>query len=185
VRHLLLSSAISLSLATAASAAPAPQESWGRAGISSAQYRQDAIDCAVEGYYLDIANTEDAKAFVTASRRLDSLPMGVSAVGTTGSGGISPSGDNSVQVAANFAATQQHIIDSIHPGERFQHIKKMQLSTSEQCLTKRGYSKFRLTDAQRHRLRKLKFGSDERRAYLYSLASNASVLQTQATVAQP
>jgi len=31
----------------------------------------------------------------------------------------------------------------------------------------------------------LKFGSDERRAYLYSLASNASVLQSQAVIAQP
>lgn len=185
MRHLLIASAISVMFAATAAAAPAPQESWGRAGVSFAQYRQDAIDCATTGYYLDIANTDDAKAFVTASRQLDSLPMGASAVGTTGSGSTGPAGDNSVDVIADFAGTQQHIIDSVHPGQRFQSIKKMQVSTTEQCLSKRGYSKFRLTDDQRHRLRKLKFGSDERRAYLYSLASNASVLQTQAAVAQP
>ena len=185
MRHLFVASAISFGFAVAASAAPAPQESWGRAGVSFAQYRQDAIDCATAGYYLDIANTDDAKAFVTASRQLDSLPMGASAVSTTGSGSTGPAGDNSVDVIAGFAETQQHIIDSVHPDQRFQNIEQMQVSTSEQCLTKRGYSKLRLTDDQRHRLRKLKFGSDERRAYLYSLASNASVLQTQAAVAQP
>ena len=185
MRHVFVASALTISFAAASSAAPAPQESWGRAGVSFAQYRQDAIDCATQGYYLDIANTDDAKAFVTASRQLDSLPMGASAVSTAGSGSTGPAGDNSVDVIANFAGTQQHIIDSVHPGQRFQSIKKMQLSATDQCLTKRGYSKFRLTDDQRHRLRKLKFGSDERRAYLYSLASNATVLQSQAVVAQP
>ena len=185
MRHLIVASAISFALAAVASAAPAPQESWGRAGVSFVQYRKDAIDCAIQGYYLDIANTDDARAFVQASRRLDALPMGAASVSTTGSGSTGPAGDNSVNVIADFAGTQQHIIESVRPDQRFRSIKRMQLSTTDQCLTRRGYSKFRLTDDQRHRLRKLKFGSDERRAYLYSLASNASVLQSQAVVAQP
>jgi len=185
MRHLIGLSFIAVSLAASANAAPAPQESWGKSGVTLAQYRQDAIDCASLGYYLDIASTDDAKAFVTASRRLDSLPMGATAVSTTGSGSTGPSGDNSAQAMADFAGVQQHIIDSVHPDARFRSIKKLQLSTTEQCLTKRGYSKFWLTDDQRRRLRKLKFGSDERRAYLHSLASNSVVLRKQAAVVQP
>ena len=184
VRHLLGLSVVAISLAASASAAPAPEESWGRAGVTFAQYRQDASDCATAGYYLDIANTDDAKAFVNASRRLDALPMGATAVSTTGSGSTGPSGDNSVQAIADFAGVQQHIIASVHPDARFRSIKGMQLSATAQCLAKRGYSKFRLTADQRHDLRRLKFGSDQRRAYLYRLASNPGVLQTQA-VAQP
>src|SRR4051794_12285951 len=56
---------------TSAAAAPVPQQSWGKAGISFDQYRQDAIECGREGYYLDISQTADAKELVRASRRLD------------------------------------------------------------------------------------------------------------------
>ena len=103
MRHLIGLPFLAVSLAASANAAPAPQESWGKSGVTLAQYRQDAIDCASLGYYLDIASTDDAKAFVTASRRLDSLPMGATAVSTTGSGSTGPSGDNSVQAMADFA----------------------------------------------------------------------------------
>jgi hypothetical protein len=83
-----------------------------------------------------------------------------------------------------YADQQQHIVDSIRPGERFKSIKKMLVSATEQCLIDRGYSKFELTDEQRHELKKLKAGSDRRRAYLYSLASNPEILASQKT-AQP
>lgn len=172
-------------IAAGATAAPAPQESWGKPGISFAQYRQDALDCGKQGYLLDISKTEDAKEFVRASRELNSLPMGTFAPGTTTANDRGPSGTNSVEVMARFAGDQQHIIESVRPGERFHHIKKMQISEVQQCLMHRGYSRFRLTDEQRHLLRKLKFGSDERRAYLYSLASNPAVLQGQKLDPQP
>ena len=60
-------------LASASFAAPAPQESWGKVGISLAQYRQDALECGLKGHYTDVSNTQDAKELVTASRRLDNL----------------------------------------------------------------------------------------------------------------
>jgi hypothetical protein len=59
------------------------------------------------------------------------------------------------------------------------------VAQDEQCLMQRGYSKFRLTDEQRKRLSKLRAGSDERRAYLYGLASDPAVLQSQKAAAQP
>ena len=162
-------------------AAPAPQDSWGKAGVSLAQYRQDAVDCAIQGYNLDISKTDDAKEFVRASRELENVPGGMT-ITTTGAG---TSNASSVADIVDWSDIQQHIVASARPEERFKHIKQMQIATTDQCLTQRGYSKFQLTDEQRHQLSKLKFGSDERREYLYRLASNPTVLQSQAAAVQP
>lgn len=162
-------------------AAPAPQESWGKAGISLAQYRQDALDCGKAGYTLDISRTDDAQQFVRASRELNNLP-GPSITQTVGTG---PGAPSAVDVTVNYANIQQHIIERIRPEARFKHIKQMQLGKTDECLVQRGYSKFRLTDEQRRRLEHLKFGSDERRAYLYGLASDPAVLAAQRAPAQP
>ena len=86
---------------------------------------------------------------------------------------------------ARFADQQQHIVSSVRPEQRFHNIKRMLVDQTSQCLASRGYSKFRLTDEQRHQLRKLKFGSEERRMYLYNLASNPAILQTQGVAANP
>ena len=166
--------------AGAAAAAPAPEDSWGKAGVSFQQYHQDAVDCAAEGYFLDISKTQDAQQFVDASRKLNNLP-GPSIYQTVGTG---PGSTSSVDVTASFANIQQHIIESVRPEERFKNIKQMQLAKTEQCLLSRGYAKFRLTDDQRATLRHLKFGSEKRRQYLYSLASNPSVLASQKAAPQ-
>jgi hypothetical protein len=164
------------------SAAPAPLDSWGKAGVSLNQYRQDAVECASEGYNLDISKTADAQAFVRASHQLENLPGGgnIQVTATPGS----PE-NNSVNAMLDFSDAEQHIIDSVHPEQRFRNIKKMQMAKVDECLAQRGYSKFRLSDEQRHRLSKLKFGSDERRDYLYSLASNPAILASQKAPAQP
>jgi hypothetical protein len=180
MRHLFALSLSAVVVSTVAAAAPAPEESWGKAGVSLARYRQDAIDCAVQGYALDISNSQDAKEFVRASRELDNIPGGVI---TTTNAGVP--GANSVNVMSDWAGMQQHIIDSIRPDERFKSIKQMQVAATDRCLVSRGYSKFRLTEEQRRRLRKLKFGSDERRVYLYRLASSPVVLTTQRAPAEP
>jgi hypothetical protein len=90
----------------------------------------------------------------------------------------------SSQITA-YAAQQQHIVEGVRPDERFKSIKKTLESSAEQCLMRRGYSKFDLTDEQRKALRKLKAGSNQRRAYLYSLASDPAVLQNQKGAGQP
>ena len=165
--------------ATPATAAPAPKDSWGKVGITFDQYRQDAVECGREGYYLDISETNDAKEFVKASQQLDTL-NGMTSPTTNNlnpNGQVSP---NSVDQAARFAVTQQHIIDSVRPDQRFRNIKQTLQSTTDNCLIRRGYSKFALTDAQRHQIKKLKVGSDARHAYLFRLASDPAILSAQA-----
>ena len=184
MRRLLMVSLL-LVPASAAISAPAPQESWGKAGISPAQYRQDALECGLQGHYLDISKTDDARAFVKASRQLDTITTGASAPTTTGASATGPNSTDSVDQAVRYAQQQQHIVDSVHPEQRFRNIKQTLLAKDDQCLMQRGYSKFRLTDDQRRRLSKLKAGSDGRRAYLYSLASNPAVLQSQSVSGKP
>ena len=59
-------------------------------------------------------------------------------------------------------------------------LKQGMVAVVEDCLKGRGYVQFRLTDEQREMLSRLDRGSDARREYLYSLASNAEVLDAQA-----
>ena len=173
-----------VAVASPAVSAPAPTESWGKAGITMAQYRQDALECGLKGYYTDISKTQDAKEFVRASRELDTVTAGAMGPSTTGSNSTGPASTDSLDQAARYADIQQHIVEGVRPDERFRSIKTTLLSNDQQCLAQRGYSRFVLTQNQRAALRKLKAGSDERRAYLYSLASNPIVLQSQRAAAQ-
>jgi hypothetical protein len=176
---------LTLMLPVSAIAAPAPVQSWGKAGVSLTQYRQDALECGLQGHYTDISKTDDAKAFVTASHQLDAVTTGASAPSTTGASGPGPEMTDSIDQAVRYANQQQHIVDSVHPEQRFHNLKRTLVAKDEQCLIQRGYSRFRLTDEQRHRLRKLKFGSEERRAYLFELARDPAVLQSQGVAANP
>lgn len=162
--------------------APAPQDSWGKAGVSLAQYRQDSLECGLKGHYTDVANTQDAKELVRASRRLDNL-QNTFAPNTTGSSGSGPVSTDVTGQMGQYAAIQQHVVDSARPELRFRNIKKALEASTAECLVQRGYSKFTLTDDQRRTLRKLKPGSDQRRAYLHALASNPLVLQSQRSAA--
>ena len=185
MRRLFAFSLSSALIATSAAAATAPKESWGKAGVSLAQYRQDALDCGLQGYYTDISKTDDAQAFVKASKQLDAITTGGMAPMRTGSSGTGPDTTDSIDQALRYADQQEHIIQGIRPEERFKNIKATLVTNAQQCLQKRGYSKFELTADQQKRLRKLKAGSDERRAYLYSLATDPAVLQSQKAAGQP
>jgi hypothetical protein len=186
MRGLFMIPLLALMLPDSANSAPAPEESWGKAGVSLAQYRQDALDCALKGHYLDISRSDDARAFVKASSQLDAITTGASAPTVAGASGMgSTTTDSSVDQMVEYANQQQHIVDSVRPEHRFHSIKRMLVDRTAQCLTSRGYSKFRLTDEQRHQLRKLKFGSEQRRVYLYNLGSNPVVLQSQGVAANP
>jgi hypothetical protein len=122
---------------------------------------------------------------VNASRQLNTI-QGTFAPNTAGA---SPSGPAPTDVAnqmGQYAATQQHIVDNARPELRYRNIKHTLEATTADCLVQRGYSKFTLTDEQRRALRRLKPGSDQRRAYLHALASDPLVLQSRrSTSPQP
>ena len=167
---------------------PRRRKAGAKAGITLAQYRQDALECGLKGYYTDISKTEDAKAVrQSASRQLDAMTTG--AIGadarpeSNGTGPTRPTTRSSWP--RNMPTSQQHIVESVRPDERMQEHQEDADRQRPAVPGRRGYSKFVLTDDQRRALRKLKAGSDPRRAYLYNLASNPAVLQSQKAPAQP
>jgi hypothetical protein len=156
-----------------AAAEPRPFDSWGRAGVAYETYRNDSLECGLVGYYADVSQTEEAQAFVTATRRLeDSDNSNYAAPGASAAQAM----DAMVVQARQY----EQIRRSIRPEQKMRALKNGMEAVVEDCLKDRGYVHFRLTEAQRETLSHLDSGSEERREYLYRLASNADVLDAQA-----
>ena len=164
--------ALIATLAAPALSAPRPQESWGLAGVDLETYRTDAIECASIAYYADISDTDHARAFVSASKRLE-------ATDDTSLGQANATAADDMTRMVNAAAQQQRIVDGVRAEKRMRELEAGLQAILEDCLKERGYVKFRLTEEQRKWLGTLKKGSEERRRYLHSLASNETVLETQ------
>src|SRR6186713_1615043 len=70
----VLLGALAIALAAAPAAAePLPVDSWGRAGVAYETYRNDSLECGLLGYNADVSQTEQAQAFVTATRRFEAI----------------------------------------------------------------------------------------------------------------
>lgn len=152
---------LAAALPVTAIAAPAPQLSWGKAGVSLATYRADSIGCAMRAYYSDVSNTDGAKNFVQGSRLLDTY------AGAPGD-------------PMENARMMGTIVQGTHVDASLKDVKQYQLDLDAKCLLDHGYHRFRLTDDQRKHLEKLKVGSDARHAYLHRLAADPDILQAQA-----
>ncbi|KRA82773.1 hypothetical protein [Altererythrobacter sp. Root672] len=159
--HLALAATIALGLASPALSAPKPEESWGRAGVDFETYRADSVECAELAYYADVSDTEQAKALVIGTRRLEAADR------------------TSSDFIAQANAYAQ-INNSVRAPERIEELREAMQSIVDRCLTERGYVKFRLTEDQREHLGMLRSGSDERHHYLHSIASNSAALESQA-----
>ena len=129
------------------------QNSWGKAGVSLEQYWIDSAECAHMAAETDLEGTPPADALVVASRRMDNFYN-----------------YDDVANALRLAALE-------YQWRRAAEIMEAEL---EGCLMERGYVKFRLTDEQNRKLKKLRVGTLERRQYLHSLASDPDVLAAQA-----
>jgi hypothetical protein len=169
--------------ATAAAAAPAPETSWGKAGVSLQDYRLDATRCLGLVEHLDLVGTEPANALVQGTRRIDNI---YAQAGGEFSGAGAPVGqDGPAGQAAASTAVQpgsqvMNVVEFTRPQHRINQVRDLMRVAMDACLTELGYRRFRLTDAQQERLRHLRYGRPERHAYLHSLASDPEVLRTQA-----
>jgi hypothetical protein len=159
--------------ATPAVAEPKPVDSWGRAGVDFDTYSNDALECGLLGHYADVSQTEQAQAFVGASRQME-------AIDNPNYVGASADAADAVARSTEQARRYEQARRSIRPERRMDELKQGMEGVVEDCLIERGYVQFRLTDEQRETLSHLDRGSDERRHYLHGLASNAAVLDAQA-----
>jgi hypothetical protein len=159
-------------LASAASARR-PAVSWGKPGVSYADYRADATACLRHAAGTDLAGTEPANALVLASRRMETIqtsdftPM----VG----GGFDP--------LITFANAMQMARIGARPDLRIRQARDILQGRLDQCLIDHGYRRFALTDDQRRQLNRFSLRQPERQVYLHSLASDPQVLASQAVAA--
>jgi hypothetical protein len=160
--------------ALSACAAPAGMTSWGKPGVSMADYRLDSGQCIIEASGGGPTQGSDASSKsgdsnqtsdTSGSRGGTNGPAGVS-----GGGAIVYSGSANPD-DANQAASQQ----------RAQELsaKRAQKLGLERCLASRGYRQFKLTPEQAAHLAKLPEGSAERRTYLHSIGSDPEVIKAQ------
>jgi hypothetical protein len=164
---------LALALGAPAAAAPRPVDSWGRAGVDYATYRNDSIECALLGHTADVSQTAQAQALVTATRRMEAVDN---------SNYVSPSASSSqaTDLMMTQAIRYQQIRRGVRPEKQIAELKQGLLHVVEDCLRERGYVRFRLTEEQRVALTKLRHGSEERHAFLHALAADPAVLEAQA-----
>src|SRR6478752_5768607 len=142
--------AIAVGLAgTPATATPLQVDSWGRAGVAYETYRNDSLECGLLGYNADVSQTEQAQAFVTATRQFEAIDNPNFSAG-------------SPDLAIEQARRYEQVRRSIRPEKRMDELKQGMVGVVEECLRERGYVQFRLTDEQRETLSHLDRGSEER-----------------------
>ncbi|WP_066724377.1 hypothetical protein [Sphingomonas pituitosa] len=155
-----------LLLPFAAAAADRPMLSWGKPGVTIETYRDDAVACGREGYYLDVSNTEAAKVFKQASSQLENNEASLSMGGDV---------DRAIQIANDSS----RIVERTRPAQRMKEVRTLLQDTVSSCLRARGYAQFQLTPEQQRHLRALRPGSPARHAYLHGLASDPAILAAQ------
>jgi len=155
----------------------APQVVWARAGVSYSQYRGDALECGMRGLASNIDDSKPVKTLARASSQLEAIDVSAQ----TGMGqGAGPTGQSDLAAdAANRANQEQRIITAARPDQQYAGIKTLMFQVVRRCMTDLGYAKIILTEKQRKDYDGIKGGAEARRAYIYTLASDPHVLETQ------
>ena len=178
--RILIALAATIGLAGAATAANAPQTSWGKAGVSFDDYRSDATFCLRVAAGTDLTGTEPANALVLASRRMATGQTNDYTPAVGGANGTGPSTVNSgFDPAIEAANRMQQERIAARPELRIRQARGILQLRLDHCLAGRGYHRFRLTDDQRRQLRHMPLRAPERQVYLHRLASDPQVLAAQ------
>lgn len=153
--------------------------SWGKPNVSYATYNADAQQCANRAFGVKVGmKTATAEALGVIQSAafysfFDSQNFYANRNSEAGNAAMVDAvrPDHVVFRTTNYQGLFEHAawVDIV---EQLQQVV-------DTCLLERGYQKFRLTDAQRDQLRRLKMGTAEREHYLHDLGSNAAVLATQ------
>ncbi|WP_066806715.1 hypothetical protein [Sphingomonas asaccharolytica] len=168
---------LSLQAGSANAKDAAPRVVWGKAGVSSELYHDDALACGMNGLASNIDNTKEVKTLARASQQLEGIDASAQAsIGTA----IGPTGQpDPVSGAENRAIQEQGIIAAARPDKQYAGIKETMFQVVRRCMIDRGYAKIVLTENQRKHYDGLKGGANARRAYIHELASDPHVLATQ------
>jgi hypothetical protein len=135
--------------------------SWGKAGVSYAQYRADAVECGNRAYGVEV----------------ELRPLGP--LGTGWQGIILPASVWTSLTPGRIPVYTTTYVEAYRHAARIDTINQLQ-AVVDSCLAERGYQRFRLTSAQMRALRRYDRGTEARQLYLHDLGSDAWILSTQA-----
>ena len=163
--HVRLATVTLLSLALVSAPAGAlnvkkRNESWGKPGVSFAQYRADALECANMTYGAPLT-----------IHPLPAMPTGYAGVA------LPPGLWLNLQPSHVMIYTTT-LVEGVKHATWMDVSEQLQV-VLDQCLIEKGYSRFRLTSDQMQRLDHLKKMSPERLQYLYQLGSDRNVVVQQ------
>jgi len=181
----ILLAASAIFCVSACSTSSGPATAWGKEGVSMLDYRTDGGQCAVYAATatpdFNGANTAGGvsgqNSQTPAASGLPNVPVGQGAGPNPGAAVPTSGGVYRESASPDFvqrAATQQQ--------QREMAIQRARTQMLKSCLTERGYKEFELTAEQRAHLATLPQGSDQRREYLYKLATDPQVLAKQPAV---
>ncbi|MFS0772639.1 hypothetical protein [Sphingomonas sp. 1P08PE] len=146
-------------------AAARPVYSWGKPGVSRADYDTDAVACSLTAASRDVSADSETHAYVQgfeALERENNMPP------------MARPDDDETQATRNVLLRRMY-----RPDRKVDALQAKLQDEVEECLAARGYTRFSLPHDQLRRLKKLRVGSIERRDYLFSLASSADIVAVQ------
>lgn len=187
----MLASFAAAALALAIAPLPDSVMSWGKPGVDFQTYRAEAMFCGRQGYYLDVSNTPEAKTLILATRQLETIDENgvpnsgnvefdnVPVAGTMLEGTLDMTYNPAIARSLEMAQRYGHTVQGARVDVQMKRVGERLQSTVDGCLTEHGYRRFRLTRDQQRQLGHLRPGSPERQAFLFGLATDPSVLETQ------
>jgi hypothetical protein len=163
--HVRLATVAALSLALVSTPAGALKvkkgnESWGKPGVTFAQYRADALECANLTYGAPIQLTP-----------LPPMPTGLFGVAL-------PNGEWLDLSPGHVKIYTTTLVEGVKHAAWMDVSEQLQ-KVLDTCLVEKGYTRFRLTAGQMQRLNHLKQTTPERQQFLYRLGSDAAVVVPQ------
>lgn len=152
-------------VATAAQADAADTYSWGRPGVSRDVFEGGSRDCMLKAARRDVAGDASTKRYVRGARVLDR------------EANVAPM----VPSDTIFAVTERQVLlrRMYKPDKQVDALQATLQAEVDECLVKTGYVRFALTPQQVRTLRRLAPGSEQRKAYLYTLGSDARIVAAQ------
>ncbi|PXA81636.1 hypothetical protein DMC25_20640 [Caulobacter sp. D4A] len=150
-----LSLLAALAVVGAAQAAPTRKESWGKPGVSYLKYRTDAAECL---HYVE--------ALAPVKLALVDLTFGMDVPVDPDVGSREPSASGAGQAAQNYAEAYR-----LRMNRNWRNVRDQATPALEKCLAERGYSRFKLSEAEQKELKDLRVGTPARHLYLWRLGS--------------
>ncbi|WP_267414388.1 hypothetical protein [Sphingomonas sp. GC_Shp_4] len=173
-----------LACASQADARRKPSDvSWAKPGVSFDDYRRDTLECANTTYGLDVSMKPET-VVALSGQNTAALAGFVSGLDPKLSGSGSYAGGASGYIAAmNMVDPGRVVFRNSNYTGMFRHAAYVDVTDQLQavldfCLTRRGYTRFKLSADQRQQLRHHPRGTEARARFLHALSARVAPSHT-------